>query len=187
MRQADIPDILTIESVSFGPHHWSADSFRHELNNTLARYAVLMQQRPDAAAASRAPLGATETLQGYSGYWLVEEEVHITTLAVAPAMQGCHLGELLIAHMLDLATGHSARWATLEVRASNQKAQRLYQKYGFHVAGLRPRYYMDNQEDALIMTSADLGTAASRQMLKERRQQLAQCFGGQLPEGFGKN
>jgi hypothetical protein len=58
-----------------------------------------------------------------------------------------------------------AREATLEVRLSNLGARRLYEKYGFRPVGIRPRYYSDNQEDALIMTTEPLTAAPMRERL----------------------
>ena len=90
---------------------------------------------------------------GYGGFWALGDEAHISTIAVRPDWRGYGLGELLLAAMIDLAASLKARFVTLEVRASNLVAQNLYRKYLFEQAGLRRRYYRDNDEDALIMTT----------------------------------
>ena len=88
------------------------------------------------------------------------DEAHITTFAVHPAWRRQRIGERLLLAFLDLAAARHAREATLEVRLSNIAARRLYEKYGFRPVGLRPRYYSDNGEDALIMTTEPLGERA---------------------------
>ena len=84
------------------------------------------------------------------------DEAHVTTFAVHPAWRRRGIGERLLLAVLDTALGRHAREATLEVRLSNVAARRLYEKYGFRPVGLRPRYYTDNGEDALIMTTEPL-------------------------------
>jgi [ribosomal protein S18]-alanine N-acetyltransferase len=88
--------------------------------------------------------------------WLMVDEAHITTFAVHPAWRRQRIGERLLLAFLDLARDRHAREATLEVRLSNLAARRLYEKYGFRPVGVRPRYYSDNNEDALIMTTSPL-------------------------------
>jgi ribosomal-protein-alanine N-acetyltransferase len=95
-------------------------------------------------------------LAGFAGMWIMYDEAHITTIAVDPDYRGQGLGELLLVAMIDEALRRGATWITLEVRVSNDLAQRLYRKYGFIVQGTRRRYYSDNGEDAYIMWSRSL-------------------------------
>ena len=81
------------------------------------------------------------------------DEAHITTFAVDPRWRRRGVGERLLLALLDLSLARGAREATLEVRLSNMPARQLYEKYGFRPVGIRPRYYSDNGEDALIMTT----------------------------------
>ena len=74
--------------------------------------------------------------------------------------------------LFDIALQKEARWFTLEVRVSNTGAQNLYKKLGFREAGIRPRYYTDNNEDAVIMWSEELRTPAFRERLAALRQDL---------------
>jgi ribosomal-protein-alanine acetyltransferase len=97
-----------------------------------------------------------EQVVGYGGIWLMADEAHVTTFAVHPAYRRRRIGERMLIALLDLAVDRHAREATLEVRLSNLAARRLYEKYGFRPVGIRPRYYSDNQEDALIMTTEPL-------------------------------
>jgi ribosomal-protein-alanine N-acetyltransferase len=84
--------------------------------------------------------------------WLVLDEAHIATLSVHPDYRGHGIGQALVATSLAAAIRKKMVSATLEVRAGNQVAQQLYKHFHFEVAGRRPRYYRDNNEDALIMT-----------------------------------
>jgi ribosomal-protein-alanine N-acetyltransferase len=93
---------------------------------------------------------------GYAGMWLMVDEAHITTIAVREAWRGRKLGELLLASLIEAAVDAGAARVTLEVRVSNEVAQGLYAKYGFHREGVRPRYYSDNNEDAFIMTTGSI-------------------------------
>lgn len=149
------------------------------MNNPLGRYYVFAEAAQDAAEAP------CEQIIGYCGLWVVIDEAHITTLAVHPQRRGQHLGELLFSHCLDRLMGQVIHVVTLEVRASNTGAQALYQKYGFEVMGVRPRYYQDTHEDALIMSlNAFLGEE-NRKRYAELKQALMQKFNGALPQGFG--
>jgi len=171
MRFADIPEVMTIESVSFGTHHWSSESFSNELKGQLGRYYVLVY-RP------------TNKVIGYCGYWVILDEAHITTIAVNHQFRGNGLGELLLIKMLDRMHGQSVKWRTLEVRISNIVAQQLYFKYLFRSMGRRPKYYQDTNEDALIMTTENLQEKAFRDVFRERRGALVSRIGGSLPEGM---
>jgi len=70
---------------------------------------------------------------GYGGIWVILEDSHVTTIAVHPDMRGKRLGEEILVHLLDEAIERDASWITLEVRESNDVAQKLYRKYGFTV------------------------------------------------------
>ena len=171
MRPQDAPEVMVIESVSYGRHHWSEDAFHNEMGNPSGRYYTLLDTFRNA-------------LIGYCGFWVVLDEAHITTVAIDPAYRGNALGELLVAHILERAMSHSAHWATLEVRVSNHGAQNLYYKYGFSSVGTRPAYYQDNQEDALIMTTGDILSQDYRQAFRQRKDLLKARLHG-LPTGFG--
>jgi len=141
MRLEDLPVVQAIEQASFTTP-WPAHAYRSELEaNRLATYLVVR---------------AGDAVVGYGGMWLMVDEAHITTFAVHPAWRRRRIGERLLLALLDLAVDRRAREATLEVRLSNLPARRLYEKYGFRPVGLRPNYYSDDREDALIMTTEAL-------------------------------
>lgn len=171
MRSTDVPEVMGIESVSFGRHHWSDDSFYNELNNHVGRYYSLLDTN-------------AQKLIGYLGFWVIADEAHVTTVAVQPDYRGNSLGELLIVHGIDRCMSQTIRWVTLEVRLSNYSAQNLYYKYGFASVGTRLKYYQDNQEDALIMTTPDILSESYRKAFNQLKGGLQHKMGG-LPEGFG--
>lgn len=141
MRLEDLPVVHLIEKASF-TSPWPEHAYQSELeSNRLAHYLVAR---------------AGDKIIGYGGMWLMVDEAHITTFAIHPAWRRQHIGERLLMAFLDLAVDRGAHEATLEVRLSNLPARRLYEKYGFRPVGLRPRYYSDDNEDALIMTTEPL-------------------------------
>ncbi|MOA25396.1 ribosomal-protein-alanine N-acetyltransferase [compost metagenome] len=88
---------------------------------------------------------------GYGGMWIIMDEAHVTNIAVRSDYRGQGLGNRLLLELQRTAVFFGAAKMTLEVRVSNDIAQNLYRKYGFTASGIRPRYYSDNNEDALIM------------------------------------
>ena len=141
MRLDDLPAVHAIELASFSAP-WPPHAYRSELeSNRLAHYLVVR---------------ADDRIAAYGGMWLMVDEAHITTFAVHPAWRRQRIGERLLLAFLDVAIDRGAHEATLEVRLSNLPARKLYEKYGFRPVGLRPRYYSDDQEDALIMTTESL-------------------------------
>lgn len=141
MTLADLPDVQKIDRLSF-PTPARAGLFEHELlQNDIAHYQVL---------------GMADKLVGFAGFWLIADEIHISTIATHPQWRGRGLGELLLLNLLFQAYTLPANMVTLEVRRRNEVAQALYRKYQFEEVGTRPRYYRDTGEDALLMTMASL-------------------------------
>ena len=110
---------------------------------------------------------------GYGGLWLMVDEAHVTSVAVHPQFRGQGLGELLMLSLMEVALRLNARFVTLEVRVSNAVARKLYEKLGFRQAGIRPRYYTDNNEDAVVMWSDEVRAPPFRERLAERQRALA--------------
>jgi ribosomal-protein-alanine N-acetyltransferase len=157
MRIADLAEVHAIERASF-TSPWPPQAYRNELEtNRLAAYLVA---RLDGRVV------------GYAGVWMMVDEAHITTFAVHPAWRRRKIGERLLLAVLDLAVDRDAREATLEVRLGNLAARRLYEKYGFRPVGLRPNYYSDDHEDALIMTTDPLADPAMHDRLARLRADL---------------
>ena len=157
MTLDDIPAVHRIERASFAVP-WPDDAYRSELvTNRLASYVVAR---------------AGHELVGFAGLWVMVDEAHITTFAVDPRWRRRGVGQWLLLRLLELSNERRAREATLEVRLSNMPARRLYEKYGFRPVGIRPRYYSDNGEDALIMTTDALASATMRDRLVRLRDEL---------------
>ncbi len=151
MQLADIPQVMTIDQLSF-PQPWSEQSYRFELrNNENARFWVALAGAEQGFLARwlRPP---PRQVVGYTGFWFVVDEAHINTLAVHPDWRRRGVGERLLVLLLGEARRLGAQTATLEVRVSNLSAQQLYRKYHFEEAGRRKHYYRDG-EDALLMTT----------------------------------
>jgi ribosomal-protein-alanine N-acetyltransferase len=156
MQLDDIPAVHAIESASF-PTPWPPYAFRGELEtNRMARYLVVR---------------AGGRVIAYAGIWLMVDEAHVTTFAVLPAYRRRGIGGRLLSEVIELSAALGATVVTLEVRLSNASARQLYQRFGFRPVGVRPRYYSDNGEDALIMTTERLDLpdmVALRARLAER-------------------
>jgi len=139
LRQAEIRDIkpmAEMDALCFTTP-WSERSFEREIKeNRLAFYIV-------------AEIGGR--LVGYAGLWCIEDEGHITNVAVHPDFRRRGIGKALISVLLSHTIQNGIRSHTLEVRASNEAAISLYKQFGFEPAGLRKNYYEDNGEDAIIM------------------------------------
>jgi [ribosomal protein S18]-alanine N-acetyltransferase len=167
MTEGDTPQVVAIEHESF-PTTWPQTAYRRELTNNLARYLVLIDRslQPlnpvtlrrrrsllDFFRREEAPPPTTDFIVGYVGLWLMVDDAHIVAIAVREAYRGKGLGELLLTEAIDLALSNNQESVTLEVRRSNNVAQSLYEKYRFLKVGVRRRYYSDNHEDAIIMTT----------------------------------
>ena len=135
----------------------------------LSRLARLLRPGTTLSSAEEVEL---RRVVGYAGLWLMVNEAHITTIAVSPDYQGHGVGELLLLALVDRAIQLDALCVTLEVRVTNHVAQSLYRKYTFHETGMRKRYYSDNGEDALIMTTEDVNTAHFQEVLAHNRREL---------------
>jgi ribosomal-protein-alanine N-acetyltransferase len=148
MTLEDLPAVHAIERASF-VSPWPDEAYRNEIRtNRLASYVVARLEH---------------AVVGFGGLWVMVDEAHVTSFAVDPRWRRRGVGERLLLALLDLAVRRQAREATLEVRLSNIPARKLYEKYGFRPVGIRPRYYSDNGEDALIMTTDPLDTPALRE------------------------
>ena len=88
---------------------------------------------------------------GYVGVWKILDEGHITNVAVAPEYRRMHIGRAMLETLFEVTGQAGIERYTLEVRASNEPAIRLYEGLGFKSEGIRPGYYEDNGEDAVIM------------------------------------
>jgi [ribosomal protein S18]-alanine N-acetyltransferase len=142
-EEGDLVEILEIEKNSF-PTPWPPAIFRTEMANPLSRMLV-----------GRAAHAQGTAVAGYIVYWRVADEIHLHNLAVRRELRKGGIASRLLSKAIWDSRPEGVRWVTLEVRRSNIPAQKLYEKFGFSVKGVRRAYYTDTGEDALIM-SADL-------------------------------
>ena len=138
MEPKHIAGVCNVEQLSFAVP-WTERMFTEELANPLSRYVVLLDKASPGDVIA------------YAGYWKIFDEGHITNVAVHPDWRGRKAATYLMEQMMQLAKVDGIRDMTLEVRRSNLAAQNLYKKLGFAEEGVRPKYYEDNGEDALIM------------------------------------
>lgn len=142
LQPEDLEAVKEIDRLSFSLP-WPENAYRFELfENPGSRLWVA-----ELHLAEGKPV-----IAGVIVVWLILDEAHIATLAVHPQYRRLGLARELLATALLAAIRAEMRLATLEVRAGNLAAQQLYRHFGFEVVGGRPRYYRDNNEDALIMT-----------------------------------
>lgn len=142
MRLEDVLRVVEIDQNSF-TLPWSERSFRFELTqNPNSRAWVSEMNRPDGF-----PI-----IVGMMVIWLVVDEAHIATIAVDGSYRRRSIGRRLLAYGLLDAAREGAKTSYLEVRRSNLAAIDLYHKFGYLEVGVRPRYYKDNFEDAILMT-----------------------------------
>jgi [ribosomal protein S18]-alanine N-acetyltransferase len=142
-QEGDLEEILEIERDSF-PTPWSPGLFRSEMANPLSRMLVVKTMQ-----------GGLKAVAGYVVLWRVADEIHLHDIAVRRDLRRGGIASCLLSRVIRDGLQEGARFMTMEVRCSNLPAQKLYERFGFTVRGVRRGYYTDKGEDALIM-SADL-------------------------------
>ncbi len=133
----DIERIAYLETVCFPTEPWTAEMIYDDIVENPRTFYLALE--------------IEGKLEGYAGVWKILDEGHITNVALSPEHRGKSLGEALMASLIEETEKEGIESWTLEVRKSNFPAIGLYEKMGFRITGLRPGYYQDNGEDALIM------------------------------------
>jgi ribosomal-protein-alanine N-acetyltransferase len=172
LTQDDLPAALLLDQRCLGGL-WSEAGYRREMDSPNSDLWILKGDRPIPEAgipeAGIPETGIPETgnnpVIGLGCYWAILEEAHITLLAIAPEVRRSGLGRWLLTQLLHQAQQRGLERATLEVRASNTAALKLYKNLGFRIAGRRRGYY-DDGEDALILWQSGLQTGALAQQLQ---------------------
>jgi ribosomal-protein-alanine N-acetyltransferase len=190
MQLRDIHQVSDIEREAFPPPWPATNFRRELTVNTATRYLVACAEVPasphnsapgDAASDPRARKSVFHTVMaliarligvrpvpqiagtfilGFAGIWFLADEAHLATIAVRDQWRRRGVGGQLLEATIDLAVKESARLLTLEVRASNEAARAMYASYGFAEVGMRPGYYSDNKEDAILMTIDGISSAS---------------------------
>jgi ribosomal-protein-alanine N-acetyltransferase len=196
MNADDISQVSAIDREAF-PTEWPPPSFKRELSSSMVHYLVAIDESHEAvgnaktsaaktksvweslvsrvshllgrndAAADIAAAQNTQSIVGYASIWIMVDEAHLTSIAVRKGQQRQGIGELLLISIIKLSLQIKAQVVTLEVRVSNHGAQALYVKYGFKNVGIRRRYYSDNSEDAVIMTTDKITSPSYQAKLQE--------------------
>ena len=204
MRKEDIAQVTEIDREVF-PTMWPPVNYQHELQNLLAHYIVAgdeeqITEEPEAAVApqrvfprltsrirqlfnqervfsSEMPSSDRQYVTGFAGFWIMADEAHIISLAVRKTLCRRGIGELLLIATIDLIAQLKARIITLEVRASNTAALSLYRKYGFIQVGLRRAYYIENKEDAILMSTENITSTSFQARLQQLKQSHSRRWG----------
>lgn len=135
MKPEHVHQVAELEKLCFSDP-WSEKSVASELGNDLSCWLVALEGG---------------TVAGYVGSQTVMGETDMMNIAVHPDYRRQGIGEALVYALMDRLKARGSRCLTLEVRASNGPAKRLYEKLGFALVGKRPRYYFHPREDALIL------------------------------------
>ncbi len=154
MTMDDITAALDLERATY-PQPWSEGIFRDELSLANRIYVVAE---------------INGAMVGFAGLMLVEDDAHVTTLAVKSGARKRGLGTRLMVKLIYAGLERGARNLTLEVRATNEGAQRLYQRFGMVTVGVRKHYYRD--DDAVIMWATDIDQPEYAVRLEEIRSSL---------------
>ncbi len=149
MELTDIDRVVEIDRTSFNLP-WPSSSFRFEIEKNEASRCWVAEILENAQQ---------KILAGFLVTWLIVDELHIATFAVAPEYRGRHIGRNLMVYCLKQAADEGAVKSFLEVRRSNLAAQALYRSLGYQDDGIRPRYYQDNNEDAIMMSLQEINPA----------------------------
>jgi ribosomal-protein-alanine N-acetyltransferase len=135
--ETDIDAIVALEMESF-TNPWSRETLLWELRNSDVTFIYVLRRQGGSVAA-------------FCVCWMLFDELHINTVAVAPGERRQGLATALLQHIFTEAAARGVQRATLEVRASNASAIGLYKRLGFRVTATRPRYYTNPDEDALVL------------------------------------
>ena len=196
MCRDDVAQVSEIDREAF-PTEWPPPNFKSELENQIAHYIVACDAEkvvdtPRAKTSSKKGFARLvpglrklfgrglfssnglvpneEHVIGFAGFWVMADEAHVTSIASRKTYRRKGIGELLLMVIIDQAVKFDARIVTLEVRVSNTTAQNLYSKYGFTQVGLRPGYYTDNKEDAILMSTETITSPTFQAGIEQLKQ-----------------
>ncbi|HYV48054.1 MAG TPA: ribosomal protein S18-alanine N-acetyltransferase [Myxococcaceae bacterium] len=140
MTPDDMPEVMEIERVAF-TNPWSPELLRRELTHDWS--TILLAEEEVAPGVRR--------LLGFAIFWVVHDELHILNVATDPSQRRRGVARAVMDATLERGRQRRCVMATLEVRRSNEAALGLYRALGFRAVGVRPNYYVDEGEDAIVM------------------------------------
>ncbi|HWV37439.1 MAG TPA: ribosomal protein S18-alanine N-acetyltransferase [Vulgatibacter sp.] len=136
MRMDELPEVMEVERRAFA-HPWSAELLRRELTHDWSTILLALEGGH---------------IVGFVIFWVVVDEIHVLNVAVDPAHRRRGIARILMAELLERGRAGGLSMATLEVRRSNEPALALYEALGFRNVGVRKGYYVEEREDAIVMT-----------------------------------
>lgn len=157
MRRRHLRRVLAIEARVY-PRPWSASLFLSELSQRTTRTYIVAKHEGEVV--------------GYSGMMFTGREAHVTNIAVDPDFHGRKVGTRLLLYIITEAVARGAEILSLEVRVSNDVAQSMYEKFGFSAVSIRKGYYIETNEDALVMVVDDARSTEYRLRLQRIREEL---------------
>src|SRR5918998_861810 len=157
MRRRHLRRVLSIEAQVY-PRPWSASLFLSEISQRSSRTYLVAKYGGEVI--------------GYAGMMFTGREAHVTNIAVDPEWHGQKVATRLLLTIVTEAIARGCEMVSLEVRVSNRIAQSLYEKFGFAVAGVRKGYYIETNEDALVMIVKDALSTEYRVRLQNIRAEL---------------
>ncbi|HYI46401.1 MAG TPA: ribosomal protein S18-alanine N-acetyltransferase [Actinomycetota bacterium] len=162
MRRRHLRKVLAIEARVY-PRPWSMSLFLSELAQKSTRTYLVARHSGDVI--------------GYAGMMFTGKEAHVTNIAVDPDFHGRKVGSRLLLTIVTEALARGADNLSLEVRVSNGAAQSMYRKFGFDISGVRKGYYIETNEDALVMVVENSLSTDYRMRLQEIRSELDAASG----------
>ncbi len=142
MTADDLAGVMDIERVAFS-NPWSLEMVKKELTQDWS--TILLAEEPTPDHGWR--------VLGFSIFWLVADEIHVLNVATAESQRRRGIGRAVMEATLAYGRAHRCRIASLEVRRGNTAAIGLYKALGFRAVGMRPNYYTDDREDAVVMAT----------------------------------
>ncbi|QDE68384.1 ribosomal protein S18-alanine N-acetyltransferase [Myxococcus xanthus] len=140
MMPEDLSAVMLLEQAAF-KNPWSQDLLRRELQHEWSTILLVEEERE----------GDAPELLGLAIFWIVHDEVHVLNVATAPKHRRRGVARAVMDEVLARGRAKRCSLATLEVRKSNEAALQLYRAFGFRPVGIRPNYYVDEGEDAVVM------------------------------------
>ncbi len=167
MRRKHLRAVMRIETQVY-PRPWTMSLFMSELSLRANRSYTVAQ--------------VGSLVIGYSGMMYIGDDAHVANVAVDPLWQKHQVATRLLLHNVRLALKHGAKHMTLEVRVSNEAAQGLYRKFGFAPAGIRKNYYVETNEDALVMWAHDIDSDAYAMRMSALEASIAGVTISEVPQ-----
>jgi [ribosomal protein S18]-alanine N-acetyltransferase len=158
MMDGDLDRVRHIEQLAYGTDAWTRRALKDELVNGFSEY-VVAELSSSAAQSSE--------LVGFAGVWFMRDQLHLVTIAVDPKRRRLGIAARLLLRCFELAIEAEMPSVVLEVRASNDGAQALYERFGFRRIGRLRGYYKDDGEDAVVMESPAVDGAEQQALLAE--------------------